>query len=57
MNVPCTKRRDVVAELQYQYWRYREIDRTIKALERVQRMRQSDSSALRALRRRADRAA
>jgi hypothetical protein len=56
-SVPIITQRDVAEQLRYHYLCHREIDRTIKALERFQRLRETETPAVKAFRRRAGRAA
>ncbi|SPF41223.1 hypothetical protein SBA4_2670012 [Candidatus Sulfopaludibacter sp. SbA4] len=56
MRAPISKR-DAAEQLRYHYLYYRQIDRTIKALERLQRIQETETAAARALRKRAGKAA
>ena len=42
IKMPIPTKREVAVQLRYQYLRYREIDRAIHALERLQRIREED---------------
>ena len=50
MKVSNIRQREVVEQLRYHYLCHREIERTIKALERFQRLRETETAAVRAIR-------
>ena len=57
MSVPIFTQRDIAEQLRYHYMCYRQIDQTIKALERFQRLRETETPAAKAIRRKSRRAA
>jgi hypothetical protein len=56
MRVPISKH-DIAKQLRHHYWCHQQIDQTIKALERLQRIQETETPAVRALRKRAGKAA
>jgi hypothetical protein len=57
MITPIPQKRELAEQLRYQYVRYRQIDRAINALERLQRMREKGSQDGKPARKRAGKAA